>query len=120
MKANAENSISSYEIYHALGITQKTAWFMQQRIRLATQNGDFFKQLAGEVEVDEPIICSDTWMPNALSSTPQRRCWDQVLKRGTVCRQEATGVGDFDWRESGGTGAFCMKRQRRGKNNRSE
>src|SRR5688572_9900884 len=56
MEANAKNSISSYEVHRALGITQKSAWFMQQRIRLAMQNGDFFRKLTGEVEVDETFI----------------------------------------------------------------
>jgi len=56
LEANAKNSVSSYEVHRALGITQKSAWFMQQRIRLAMQNGDFFKQLTGEVEVDETFI----------------------------------------------------------------
>lgn len=56
LEANAKNSISSYEVARALGITQKSAWFMQQRIRLAMQNGDFFKKLTGEVEVDETFI----------------------------------------------------------------
>jgi len=55
LEANAKNSISSYEIARDLGITQKSAWFMQQRIRLAMQKGDFFK-LSGEVEVDETFI----------------------------------------------------------------
>src|ERR1017187_6673780 len=35
---NAKNGISSWEIHRALGVTQKTAWFMLQRIRLAMQN----------------------------------------------------------------------------------
>ena len=56
LEANAKNSISSYEVMRSLGVTQKTAWFMQQRIRLAMQKGDFFKQLTGEVEVDETFI----------------------------------------------------------------
>src|SRR4051812_49031211 len=56
LEANAKNSISSYEVHRALGITQKSAWFMQQRIRLAMQNGDFFQQLTGDVEVDETFI----------------------------------------------------------------
>src|SRR5438046_7933282 len=38
LEANAKNSISSYEVHRALGITQKSAWFMQHRIRLAMQN----------------------------------------------------------------------------------
>src|SRR5713101_7096733 len=34
---NCKNGISSYEIHRALGVTQKTAWFMLQRLRLAMQ-----------------------------------------------------------------------------------
>jgi transposase-like protein len=56
LEANAKNSISSYEVHRTLGITQKSAWFMQQRIRLALQNGDLFQKLTGEVEVDETFI----------------------------------------------------------------
>src|SRR5690348_1474670 len=40
LESNAKNSISSYEIHRALGITQKSAWFMQHRIRLAMQAAD--------------------------------------------------------------------------------
>ena len=35
MIANAKNGVSSYEISRSLGVTQKTAWFMMHRIRLA-------------------------------------------------------------------------------------
>src|SRR5260370_41950289 len=52
---NAKNGISSYEIHRALGVTQKSAWFMLHRIRLAMQRGTF-KKLSGEVEVDETYI----------------------------------------------------------------
>lgn len=54
--ASAKNGISSYEIHRALGVTQKTAWFLLHRIRLAMQRGHFIKQLGGEVEVDETYI----------------------------------------------------------------
>jgi len=53
--ANAKNGISSYEIHRALGITQKTAWFVLHRIRLAMQQGSIEK-LSGHVEVDETFI----------------------------------------------------------------
>ena len=56
LEANAKNSISSYEVMRSLGVTQKTGWFMQQRIRLTMQNGDFFHKLTGEIEVDETFI----------------------------------------------------------------
>ena len=41
--ANAKNGISSYEIHRALGVTQKSAWFLLHRIRLAMQTGTFEK-----------------------------------------------------------------------------
>jgi len=37
MLTSAKNGVSSYEIARALGITQKSAWFMLHRIRLAMQ-----------------------------------------------------------------------------------
>ncbi len=55
MIANDKNGISSWEVHRALRVTQKTAWFMLQRIRLAMQTGTFEKA-AGKVEVDETFI----------------------------------------------------------------
>jgi len=55
MIVNAKNGISSCELARALGVTQKTAWFMLHRIRLAMQNGSMEK-LSGEVEADETYI----------------------------------------------------------------
>ena len=52
---NCKNGISSYEIHRALGITQKTAWFLDHRIRLALMSGSFEK-LTGHVEADETFI----------------------------------------------------------------
>lgn len=52
---NCKNGISSYELGRALGVTQKTAWFMLSRLRLALQSEDGGK-LGGEVEVDETFI----------------------------------------------------------------
>src|SRR4051794_814040 len=40
---NCKNGISSYELSRDLGVTQKSAWFMLQRIRLAMQSGTFTK-----------------------------------------------------------------------------
>jgi transposase-like protein len=54
MIASCKNGISSWELHRALGVTQKTAWFMLHRIRLAMQEGD--GKLSGEVEVDETFI----------------------------------------------------------------
>jgi len=53
--ANCKNGISSYELHRALGVTQKTAWFMLHRIRLAMQD-DSVEMLGGHVEADETYI----------------------------------------------------------------
>ena len=55
MIVNAKNGISCCEIARSLGVTQKTAWFMAHRIRLALQVGSFEK-LSGQVEADETFI----------------------------------------------------------------
>ncbi len=55
MLQNAKNGISSCEIARALDITQKSAWFMLHRIRLA-QQGKQGGKLGGEVEIDETFI----------------------------------------------------------------
>lgn len=49
------NGISSHELGRALKVTQRTAWFMLQRIRLAMES-EAFDMLTGEVEVDEAYI----------------------------------------------------------------
>jgi len=53
---NSKNGVSSYEVARSLGVTQKTAWFMMHRIRLALQKGSIDRKLMGEVEVDETYI----------------------------------------------------------------
>lgn len=55
MIANCKNGVSSCEVARDLGITQKSAWHMLQRIRLAMRVGSFEK-LSGHVEVDETFI----------------------------------------------------------------
>ena len=56
--ANAKNGISSYELSRALGITQKSAWFVNHRIRTAMTTGSIEK-LIGTVETDETFIGGD-------------------------------------------------------------
>jgi transposase-like protein len=53
--ANAKNGISSCELARGVGVTQKSAWHMLHRIRLAMQKGTLNK-LSGHVEVDETYI----------------------------------------------------------------
>jgi transposase-like protein len=55
MIANCKNGISSYEMARDLGITQKSAWFMDHRIRLAMKAGSLMKA-EGTAEADETLI----------------------------------------------------------------
>src|SRR5438876_4332345 len=55
LTSNCKNGISSYELHRALGVTQKTAWFMLQRIRLAMQDGSIQK-MKGRVEAAATYI----------------------------------------------------------------
>ena len=81
MLTNCKNGISSYEVGRALKVTQRTAWFMLHRIRLALQGNSKIK-LGGpgtEVEVDETFIGGKA--RNMHLRSAQRR------------RVDATGVG---------------------------
>jgi transposase-like protein len=57
---SCKNGISSYELSRSLGVTQKTAWFMLQRLRLVLKHLNIGTKLGsangGEVEVDESFI----------------------------------------------------------------
>jgi ISXO2-like transposase domain/Transposase zinc-ribbon domain len=52
---NSKNGVSSYEMASALQITQKSAWFLNHRIREALKVGHFEK-LSGTVEGDETYV----------------------------------------------------------------
>jgi transposase-like protein len=55
---NCKNGISSYEIHRAIGVTQKSAWFMLHRVREAMKNKSVLKLGSGgaPVEMDETFI----------------------------------------------------------------
>jgi transposase-like protein len=54
-----KNGISSYELHKGLGVTQKTAWFMNHRLRLAARETGFINKIGGEgahIEADETFV----------------------------------------------------------------
>ncbi len=51
-----KKGVSSHQLARNLGVTQKTAWFMSHRIRLAMEIGNFDAPLSGEVEADETFV----------------------------------------------------------------
>jgi transposase-like protein len=84
--ANAKNGISSYEIHRAIGVTQKSAWFMLHRIRFAMQTGNFERQLAGEVESDETFIGGKAKFMHASKRE------ERIHGRGTVGKTVVQGL----------------------------
>jgi transposase-like protein len=72
MIVNVKNGINSCELARALGVTQKTAWFMLHRIRLALHDGSICK-FAGNVEVDETFIGGKAQSMNSAQRAKRAR-----------------------------------------------
>ena len=83
--ANAKNGVSSYEVHRALGITQKSAWFLLHRIRLAMQSGSL-RMLGGEVEVDE------TYIGGKARNMHAKKKAEKIQGRGTTGKAIVIGV----------------------------
>lgn len=89
MLANSKNGISSYELGRSLGVTQKTAWFMLSRIRLAMQSKSFAKP-DGDVEIDEAFIGGKAeFMHKAKRRKAIKRHgqWDKAMVLGMLERK---------------------------------
>ena len=82
---NCKNGISSYEVARGLGITQKSAWFMLHRLRLAMRSGELGK-MSGEVEVDETFIGG-----KAQNMHPEKRK-KQITGRGAKGKTAVLGI----------------------------
>jgi transposase-like protein len=96
---NCKNGISSYEIMRDLKVTQKSAWFMLHRIRLAMRhesNGRMFG-FGGPVESDETYIG-----PNPAKMHKSRKARVQArdgLKGGYVGKTAVHGMLDRELRQ---------------------
>lgn len=71
---NCKNGISSYEVHRAIGVTQKTAWFLDHRIRFALGMTPGNK-LSGQVEADETFIGGKARNMHAASPRRSRPCF---------------------------------------------
>jgi transposase-like protein len=83
--ANCKNGVSSYELARAIGVTQKTAWFMLHRIRLAMQTGSFIKS-GGNFEADE------TFIGGRAKNMPETRRKKSIPGSGVAGKQVVMGV----------------------------
>ena len=85
MIANAKNGVSSCEISRTIGVTQKTAWFMAHRIRLAMQV-ESSEPLGGVIEADETFVGGKS--ANMHKSKRERK----VHGRGGVGKAIVAGI----------------------------
>lgn len=77
--ANAKNGISSCELARALGVTQKTAWFMLHRIRLAMKTKPIRSLVMKYASGEEPMVGDVVEVVNAGEYAD-----DGTLKNGDV------------------------------------
>jgi transposase-like protein len=97
--SNCKNGISSYELHRALGVTQKTAWFMLHRIRLAMESQSFVKfggPEGGPVEVDETYMGGK--VRNMHRSKVREKYKGQSVQ-ATAAKAIVAGMLDRDLRE---------------------
>jgi transposase-like protein len=96
--SNCKNGISSYELHRAIGVTQKSAWFMLHRIRVALQDDRNHKfGFGGPVESDETYIG-----PNPTKMHKDRKARVQArdgLKGGFVGKTAVHGMLDRELRQ---------------------
>ena len=94
---NCKNGISSYELARDIHVTQKTAWFMLHRIRLALQQGSWEKMggpEGGPVEVDETFIGPN---PRKMHSSRRRKL--QTGEKASYHNGIVMGMLDRDLRK---------------------
>jgi transposase-like protein len=94
---NCKNGVSSYEIHRAVGVTQKTAWFMDHRIRLALGIVTPEK-FSGEVEADETYVGGKAEFMHMDKRT--RRLAEGTLGRGGYGKAIVFGLLDRKTRKA--------------------
>lgn len=72
--ASSRNGISSWELHRTMDVTQKTAWFMLHRVRLAMKDKKPGGKFGGEAEIDETLSAArpGTWGMATHPSADQR------------------------------------------------
>jgi transposase-like protein len=97
---NCKNGVSSYEIARDLKVTQKSAWFMLHRIRLAMQSDSTDKiGGAGPVEVDETFIGGKMANMHKAKKAKMAEIRGKALKGDHMNKSIVMGMLDRDLRE---------------------
>jgi transposase-like protein len=112
---NCRNGISSYELARSVGVTQKSAWFMLHRIRLAAKSGSFLK-LGGrgcEIEADESFVGGKAKNMHESRRAQLRRLRNSTLEGNTrlIGKSAVMGVLDRGQRKVRATVVAAVNRQ---------
>jgi len=91
---------SSHQLARDLGVTQKTAWFMSHRIRLAMETDTFNSPLSGEVEVDETLARLQRKHGASAASTPPPSPPDAPSFKAFVIRLLRVPKAEIEAREA--------------------
>jgi transposase-like protein len=115
MLVNCRNGISSYEVSRDLGITQKSAWFVLHRLRLAMREG-IIKKIGGSgspVEADETFIGGKTKNMHKRRKDALQRAQNSALSGDTrlIGKTAVMGLFDRDARKIRATVVPNTKRQ---------
>ncbi len=90
--SNCKNGVSSLELHRAIGVTQKTAWFMLHRIRLAMHNGTLMKLGGG----GGPVEADETFIGGKARNMHKHKRAEKIQGRGTAGKETVFGMLDRD------------------------
>lgn len=97
MLANCKNGVSSYELARAVGVTQKSAWFMLHRIRESMKDDRKHKfGFGGPVESDEAFIGPN---PAKMNRIQRKKYSIDRNKGGMIAKTAVHGILDRELRQ---------------------
>jgi len=108
MLANCKNGISSYELGKAIGVTQKTAWFMLQRVRSAMHAHYWGRKLGGG---GSPVEIDETFVGGKIRNMHKDRRLRYDQKRGVYGKAIVMGLLDRNLRQVRATVVPDTKRE---------
>lgn len=114
MLVNCKNGVSSYEIHRDLGVTQKTAWFMLHRLRLALQDSRVTKLggNGGAVESDEAFVGGNPRMMHKSRRLRLQRIKNEIIGDARMVNKSAIlGLLDREQRKVRATVIPAVKRE---------
>jgi transposase-like protein len=99
MLVSSKNGVSSHEIHRALGVTQKSAWFMLHRLRTALKAGTFGTKLGGKSNDSGPVEVDETFIGGKLRNMHHDKKVRYEKRGGTHGKAIVMGLLDRELRQ---------------------